>query len=87
MSDPVDPETPYRCARDGDCITTCELGAVSVAWWRMKHPDGAARDCEDGCASKGLVARCEHAICTTYDTRFGDSKRVAECTHGAPHSR
>jgi hypothetical protein len=82
-----DAEAQYRCAGDGDCITTCALGAVSAAWYRMNHPDGAARDCEDGCASKGLVARCEHAVCTTYDTRFGGSKRVDECTRRDAHSR
>jgi hypothetical protein len=76
-------DLPYRCERDSDCITTCELGAVSAAWWRTNHPDGQSRDCEDGCASKGLVARCEHATCTTFDTRFGGLRRAEDCTHKA----
>lgn len=77
---PSDPEAPYRCVADGDCVTTCRFGALSAAWWRARGVASADRDCEDGCSSKGLVARCEHGTCATYDTRFGGTKRADDCT-------
>lgn len=79
----TDGDAPYRCARDEDCVTTCRFGAVSRAWWGARDGGGADRGCEDGCASKGLVARCEGGGCATYDTRFGRSQRADDCTRRA----
>jgi hypothetical protein len=63
------------CVVDADCTTSCAHGAVSKAWYlgdRVSH-DG----CEDGCASKGMSARCLNAKCTEFDAR---GRLVPECT-------
>jgi hypothetical protein len=80
---PDDPEAPYRCARDQDCVVSCRFGAVATVWWRAHGADDD-RGCQDGCASKGLVAVCERGSCATDDTRFGKRQRVPECTRRAP---
>ena len=62
----------FDCTADEDCVTTCQWGAVSWRGYKL-----LADDCEDGCASKGLNARCVESRCTSFDLA---GKRIAGCS-------
>jgi hypothetical protein len=65
---------PHACANDDDCWTSCTYGAVNARWYQAEDRQGS--ECKDGCASKGMEARCEDRKCVAY--RFGE--RVDHCT-------
>ena len=65
---------PHACAADDDCWTSCTYGAVSAKWYQAADRKGS--ECKDGCASKGMDAKCEDGRCVAY--RFGE--RVDHCT-------
>ncbi len=67
-------EVRHRCAADVECLVSCGHGAVNAAWYMAAHPGGER--CEDGCASKGMRARCDVDRCVA--ERAGT--RVPECT-------
>jgi hypothetical protein len=72
------PATPGRfdCAADGDCLSSCALGAVNKAWYEAKLPWGET--CQDGCANAAMGApRCEQGTCVAYQR---DGKRADDCT-------
>lgn len=62
----------FRCKADADCVTSCMYGAINKPWY-ARLGDG----CEDGCASKGMHARCIADQCVAFDY---DGKRVDRCT-------
>jgi hypothetical protein len=64
----------HSCTTDADCTLSCKHGAVNRAWYRSSLPGG--EDCEDGCASKGMTAKCETGRCSA---QKGGSL-VPECT-------
>jgi hypothetical protein len=74
---------PLACAKDEDCVPTCKLGAVSREWYVAHELELDDWGCQDGCASKGLVARCQASSCVTIDTTFGKEKPAPECTSKA----
>lgn len=54
----------FGCAADADCTTSCNHGAVNRAWYAL---EGSTRtDCEDGCASDGVSARCVRGSCAAF---------------------
>jgi hypothetical protein len=65
----------FDCATDDDCVTSCSRGAVSKSWYLASS--AKEEKCEDGCASKGIVARCVASKCAAFDPH---GERVAECT-------
>jgi hypothetical protein len=70
---PIEPE--FACQADGDCVNSCNHGAVSRAWYTAQYPGGER--CEDGCTSKGTEpARCIDGLCVAF--RLG--RRSNECT-------
>ena len=73
---PTDPR--FQCDRDDQCVATCALGAVTRAWW--KAHGGLYRGCEDGCASKGYMARCVMRACVTFRQVDGTLRRMSECS-------
>jgi len=41
----------FACSKNGDCVASCQHGAVARAWYEATYPGGEA--CQDGCTSKG----------------------------------
>jgi len=72
----IEPE--FACAADGDCLNSCNHGAVNATWYAERYPGGER--CEDGCTSKGTEpARCIDGLCVAF--RLG--QRSEECTRRA----
>jgi hypothetical protein len=73
---PTGPIGPaHACAADGDCMNSCNHGAVSRDWYTEQYPGGER--CEDGCTSKGTEpAKCIDGLCTAF--RLG--QRSDQCT-------
>jgi hypothetical protein len=70
---PIEPA--FTCAADGDCLNSCNHGAVNRAWYVERYP-GDER-CEDGCTSKGTEpAKCLDGLCVAF--RLG--QRAEDCT-------
>jgi hypothetical protein len=65
------------CGADGDCVLSCLAGAVNADWYRAWDKKG---ECDDGCASKGMGARCVDHACEAHDK---SDAGVAQCTHTA----
>ncbi|HLD44026.1 MAG TPA: hypothetical protein VJC18_01220 [bacterium] len=67
----------YSCARDTDCLLSCKEGAVNGRWYKQytKHVTGF-HECEGGCESLGMVAKCENFICEAYL----DGTKYPQCT-------
>lgn len=75
---PSSPDPRFACAKNGDCVASCQHGAVARAWYEATYPGGEA--CEDGCTSKGTEPpRCEEGTCVAY--RLG--ARDPSCTRRA----
>jgi predicted small lipoprotein YifL len=71
---PIPP--PHSCGDDADCICSCKFGAVNRDWY--SHSVDPATECKDGCASKGMVARCEQGRCAAYFR--GETEAHTGCT-------
>lgn len=52
----------WACSAKPDCIQTCALGAVSVAWLKA-NPN--ADTCDDGCGWKSSDVTCKEGQCVT----------------------
>ena len=57
-------DTRYDCTSDEDCVSTCAYGAVHRRW--APYLQSA---CQDGCASKGMQARCVENRCASFDSK------------------
>jgi hypothetical protein len=67
------PGPAHRCGVDGDCVTTCEHGAVNKEWLSWQKPT----ECGGGCTNPGHQApKCEDGRCVAYR----DGKPQASCT-------
>lgn len=74
---PEPPKTDrWTCGADADCVLSCAYGAVNRAW----ADANIKQECDDGCASKGIVARCEAGGCVA----FRDGARYDGCSKLAP---
>lgn len=69
--------TRYVCDRDVDCLLSCQQGAVNARWYKQwtYHATGF-QECEGGCESINMAAKCENHICEAYL----DGKKYPECT-------
>ena len=75
--EPRSTETRYECTTDEECVSTCAYGAIHRYW--LPYLQSA---CQDGCASKGMQARCVEKRCTSFGHR---GKRDNYCsTRPAP---
>lgn len=52
----------WACTAKPDCIQTCALGAVSVAWLKANP---SADSCDDGCGWKSSDVTCKAGQCVT----------------------
>lgn len=63
-TEPLSPGPAHRCQRDDECRLSCAFGAIRSDWYGWQ--DLAARECRDGCSSKGMSVRCEDGLCAAY---------------------
>jgi hypothetical protein len=68
--------SPHSCGAAEDCICSCKFGAVNRDWY--SHSVDPKTECKDGCASKGMSARCEQGRCVAYFR--GDPEPHTGCT-------
>lgn len=74
------PGPAHRCGADGDCMMSCEFGALRRDWFESQ---GLLRfECKDGCAEIG-EARCRSGACVA--ERAGQP--VEACTRRPAHPR
>jgi hypothetical protein len=69
------PVDKFACKANNECGLSCEQGAVNLEWyrqWRAKH-----LDCDDGCSSVGMSARCVKHRCAAFSH---DDSPDAGCT-------
>lgn len=57
-------EAQWACAAPAECVQTCALGAVSIAWLKA-NPN--ADSCDDGCGWNTNQVTCKDARCVTLD--------------------
>ncbi|MCA9637875.1 MAG: hypothetical protein KC420_17730 [Myxococcales bacterium] len=76
---PQRPGPAHRCESDQECRVSCNFGAIRGDWYGYLGLE--ARECKDGCASKGITARCAEGRCAAFR---GDSP-LAECTEVSVH--
>jgi len=76
---PADDDAKWRCASDGDCMTSCSQGAVNRDWYKNAH----VHECKDGCEDDGAAApRCIDKQCVAFrEGPGGTTKRDPGCTH------
>jgi hypothetical protein len=75
---PPDPNARWACAKDADCTMSCSQGAVNLAWYKRQPPGS---ECHDGCAGKGMHARCLEGKCVAFDYQ---NQRADDCTNRPP---
>jgi len=74
----IDPDAPYRCQVDEDCLITC-TGAWSSKWYSANSRDLSA--CRDGCVGWHTGNReCLKGLCEMYE----HGARVEGCTFRRP---
>ena len=69
------PAAKLACSEDRDCTMSCQEGAVSGDWyraWVATHPE-----CKDGCAGKGMSARCVKGGCVAFHSGSRDDSCTA----------
>ena len=78
VAKPPPASAKWSCKGDGDCVVSCQDGAVAKSWYQ------SSKDCDDGCQRSVGRVGCIESVCVAFER---DGQPYDECTPAPMQAR